>query len=101
MKYTAGWNMAGYLPETDPVTFDTLQEAATYLKDTVERWQDEDWQESDVDSLTADDIITVSDNGADGWYRDIHLWAQPAQDAWCCEAHASNTATTIRCKNGG
>lgn len=72
--YLAGWNLAGYLPETEPEHFDTLEEAVSYLRDTVERWQDEDWTEPDVDSKTADQIV---DSFGDGWYKDIHLWVAP------------------------
>jgi hypothetical protein len=30
--FTAGWNMPGYLPETDPVEFDTDSEALDYIR---------------------------------------------------------------------
>jgi hypothetical protein len=80
--YTAGWNMPGYLPETDPETFDTLDDAAAYLRDTLARWLDEDDAPAD---MTAEDILTV-DHGANvvgGWYTlasggaEFHLWAVP------------------------
>ncbi len=40
--YTAGWNISGYLPETDPEHFDTFAEAIAYLAETVERFWDQD-----------------------------------------------------------
>lgn len=30
-RYTAGFNMAGYLPEVDPVEVDTFEEARDYI----------------------------------------------------------------------
>lgn len=77
MTYTAGWNVAGYLPETDPETFETLADAVAYLRDTVAQWQDQDWEQADPDVLTADEIVTSDGQTASGWYRDIHLWAEP------------------------
>lgn len=31
MIYTAGWNMPGYLPEMEPCSFDTWEEAVEFL----------------------------------------------------------------------
>lgn len=47
--YTAGWNMSGYLPETDPEHFDTFAEAIAYLAETVERFWDQD-TDGDIDA---------------------------------------------------
>ena len=79
-SYIAGWNMPGYLPETDPETFDTLADAAEYLRETLARWLDEDGAPED---MTAADIIIIDPVAgyADGWYTPasggagIHLWA--------------------------
>ena len=35
IKYVAGWNMPGYLPETDPQEFDNLAEAREYIVDEI------------------------------------------------------------------
>lgn len=80
--YTAGWNMTGYLPETDPETFESLEDAAAYLRETLTRWLDEDEAPED---MTAENILTIDPIAgyADGWYTpacggaDMHLWAQP------------------------
>lgn len=37
MKYTALYNMPGYLPEMEPQTFDTLEEACDFLMDEMDR----------------------------------------------------------------
>jgi len=42
MTYVAGWNMPGYLPETDPVEFDTFTDAIDYLKWSLIRWDLDD-----------------------------------------------------------
>lgn len=47
MRYTAGYNMPGYMPETNPETFDTWDEAIEYIKETVDRFF-----EDDMDSVT-------------------------------------------------
>jgi len=83
--YTAGWNMAGYLPETDPEIFETLDDAAAYLRETLDRWLDEDETPED---MTAEDILTVDPiaHYADGWYTppqggaELHLWAEVSED---------------------
>ena len=41
--YIAGWNMPGYLPETDPAIFDNETDAIRYLTDAVDRFWDEDY----------------------------------------------------------
>ena len=43
MFYIAGWNIPGYLPESDPAIFDNETDAIRYLSDTVERFWDEDY----------------------------------------------------------
>lgn len=75
-RWVAGWNMPGYLPETDPETFDTLEDAVAYLRETAERWADEDEQDSP-------EILVEPGAGADGYYSGpyggavLHLWAEP------------------------
>jgi hypothetical protein len=71
--YVAGWNQPGYLPESEPEEFATFTEARNYLLDTVDRWLDEDWEEADVDSPTAEDIVSVLGYG---WYKDYALWVE-------------------------
>lgn len=75
--YLAGWNQPGYLPEVPAESFSTHEDAVQYLRDTVDRWLDEDWEEPDVDSLTADEI--VYDAGF-GFYRDYTLWVVEIPD---------------------
>lgn len=45
--YVAGWNMPGYLPETDPVIFDNETDAIRYLSDAVIRFWDDDYVATD------------------------------------------------------
>lgn len=40
--WIAGWNMPGYLPETDPEPFTFWGEAWEYLRDTVDRFKGQD-----------------------------------------------------------
>jgi len=48
IRYVAGWNMPGYLPESEPFTFDDPAEAIAYLVDTVERFWDQDYESVDT-----------------------------------------------------
>ena len=48
--YIAGWNMPGYLPETDPVIFDNETDAIRYLSDAVDRFWDDDYAATDYAS---------------------------------------------------
>lgn len=41
VRYVAGWNMVGYLPETEPVEFDSPQDARAYLTEELGRWMDQ------------------------------------------------------------
>lgn len=61
MTYTAGWNIPGCLPEVEPETFDTFNEAVAYLAETVDRFWDEDYLVEDDDR---DDV--------DATWLDIH-----------------------------
>ena len=40
--YSAGWNMPGYMPDSDPALFSTAKKARGYLKETLVRHADED-----------------------------------------------------------
>ena len=41
--YVAGWNMPGYLPESDPTVFETESEAKHYLISAIDQFWDEDY----------------------------------------------------------
>jgi hypothetical protein len=52
--YSAGWNMPGYLPETDPELFEDPAEAKTYIREEIERiWDDTDGTPVGDECLTA------------------------------------------------
>ena len=40
--YSAGWNMPGYMPDSDPALFSTAKKARECLKETLARHADED-----------------------------------------------------------
>jgi hypothetical protein len=42
MAFSAGWNLTGYLCETDPVVFAEFSEAQSYLSHEIDRWWDLD-----------------------------------------------------------
>lgn len=46
MKYVAGYNQPGYLPEMEPQEFDTVEDAVDFLVEEFERAEDDiedDW----------------------------------------------------------
>ena len=59
MRFVAGCNMPGYLPDAEPYFFDTSAEAMAYVRDlmreaadTDDRWSDEDI--AAIDTIAAD-----------------------------------------------
>lgn len=52
VRYVAGWNMVGYLPETEPVEFDSPQDARAYLTEELGRWVDQAY-DNDEDEVAA------------------------------------------------
>lgn len=59
MRFVAGCNMAGYMPDSDPCLFDTSDEAMAYVRnlmrdaaDDYDRWSDEDI--AAIDTIAAD-----------------------------------------------
>jgi hypothetical protein len=84
MTYTAGWNQPGYLPESDPEAFETLDDAAAYLVDTLARFLDEDDAPEDMQAADIIMVDRVADY-ADGWYQPVdgaplHFWAERWND---------------------
>lgn len=51
MGWIAGWNMPGYLPESDPETFEDWHAAHSHIVEAVERFWDED---TDTEGLDED-----------------------------------------------
>lgn len=47
MKYVAGWNQPGYLPEMEPAWFDDFSSAADFIHDEMERCVDSGWYEDE------------------------------------------------------
>lgn len=60
MKYVVGWNMPGYLPDSEPSEFDDFESAKTYLLDTLK-----DGLEYESDEFLTDSEIDQED--ADNW----------------------------------
>jgi hypothetical protein len=48
VRYVSGWNMPGYLPESEPATFCDPAEAVAYLVNTVERFWDQDYESAET-----------------------------------------------------
>jgi len=65
--FTAGYNMPGYLPENDPETFDSFEDAVAHLVGIVDHFWDGDSQ-NDSDPRWNDGMDITSDE----IWLDIH-----------------------------
>jgi hypothetical protein len=65
--WTAGWNMPGYLPETEPAPFLRWHDAHRYIVETVERF----WHEDAV----------VPGHEDDQWL-DVHTTLHHVREGW-------------------
>lgn len=54
IRWVAGWNMPGYLPETDPELFTEWKDARAYLIETIDRFWTEDYDLTDKDGSQVD-----------------------------------------------
>jgi len=52
-KFVAGWNMPGYLPDADPVEFDTSDDAMDFIRDEMRKDAEENAPEFEVGALLA------------------------------------------------
>ncbi len=84
----AGYNLAGYLPESEPVHVDTLADGVEYLRGEVDRWLDDDAVAGEewTRDLPSDDPADYVGADGDGWYRDTHLWVVPCETPAECAA---------------
>ncbi len=48
-RYVAGWNMPGYLPESEPETFSEFDDAKAYIIDTLKSFEDDEGAAGDED----------------------------------------------------
>ena len=52
-RWVAGWNMPGYLPDSEPAEFDNAEDAKQYIIDAVKRAEDETEDETEAETLCA------------------------------------------------
>ena len=52
-RWVAGWNMPGYLPDSEPAEFDNAEDAKQYIIDAVKRAEDETEDEAEAETLCA------------------------------------------------
>ena len=53
VRWVAGYNMAGYLPDSEPAEFDNAEDAKQYIIDAVKRAEDETEDETEAETLCA------------------------------------------------
>lgn len=93
MAWSAGWNLTGYLCETDPVVFREFTDAQSYLLHEIERWWDSDAETESVDerylpahtdlhnAATDSDFSTTIDLGR----ATYHFWITEVEDSFLVE----------------
>lgn len=99
-KFSAGWNMAGYLPEMEPALFDTQAEAEAFIAEAKAEYADSlaECAEADFGLDTESDpyeywveVVVLDDcpfceTGA----ATVSVWqAAPMDDTMACEDCAS------------
>ena len=52
-RWAAGWNMPGYLPDSEPAEFDNAEDAKQYIIETVKRAEEETEDETEAETLCA------------------------------------------------
>lgn len=45
--WIAGWNMPGYMPDNEPASFESFEDAKAYIIETLKRFEDEDAETSE------------------------------------------------------
>lgn len=62
-RFVAGWNMPGYMPDSEPAEFDNAEDAKQYIIDTVKRAEEETDDETEAETLCAfaEDVNLESD----------------------------------------
>ncbi len=75
--YVAGWNMPGYMPDSEPAAFETADEARGYIADELENAADAE-NEAEGDSLDAADMRYVAQSlreiDAGEWGQTVGQW---------------------------
>jgi len=69
-KFVAGWNMPGYLPDVEPMEFDTSEDAMEYIRDEIRNLDPEIYPDAEswADSCTADEKGEFGQNIANYHY---------------------------------
>jgi len=65
MRFVAGCNMSGYLPDAEPCSFDTSEDAMAYIRDLMRDAADDDDRWSD-DDIAAIETIAADPDGEFG-----------------------------------
>lgn len=65
--YCAGWNMPGYMPESDPAMFIDFDDAVSYVKEVIENHLEDD------ETVTEEQAQEILD-GIDGWKESGKDW---------------------------
>ena len=64
--YAAGWNMPGYMPDSEPALFLDFDDARAYLADEIDRIADEDGVDEDDAAQLVDEVNEWKESGEHG-----------------------------------
>lgn len=62
--WVAGWNMPGYMPDSEPARFETFEDARDYIADEMARWADEPMTATDQWLVGRDAEVAASEADA-------------------------------------
>jgi hypothetical protein len=66
-KFVAGWNMPGYMPDSEPMEFDSATDALDYIKGEMRQDAEDNAPESELDELLGQiDTFKADKNGEFG-----------------------------------
>ncbi len=71
ISYIAGWNMPGYLPESDPYVLESFEQAKQALEFVLRDWG------NNAEKLSEENEISLAIDTIDGW-RAPRLWGDPS-----------------------
>ncbi len=74
--WAAGWNMPGYMPDSEPAAFSGWESARSYLRDEIERAAEETYNEEEAAALreTAERVDALNDGDEYGETAGAYHW---------------------------
>lgn len=79
-QWIAGWNMPSYMPDSEPATFDSAEDALEYIKSTIRDCDPEQARHHNCEEFA--DSLKADENGELGVnYADFHYFISKESDS--------------------